>query len=135
MASATSAGTGLASIPSAEQMSAKSSSSASKRPMCCTSRWQSSLRGKKSEHIALAASGKYDPDKILMVGDAPGDMKAARANDALFFPVNPSREEASWQVFIEEAVDRFLSGDYAGAYEEKLVAEFDTFLPEHPPWR
>jgi len=92
-------------------------------------------RGKKSEHIALAASGKYDPDKILMVGDAPGDMKAARANDALFFPVNPSREEDSWKVFLDEAADRFLAGKYAGGYEAKLIAEFDTYLPEQPPWK
>ena len=92
-------------------------------------------RGKKSEHIALAAGGKYDPDKILMVGDAPGDMKAARANNALFFPTNPSREEASWKLFFDEAMDRFLAGEYAGDYEAKLVAEFDTYLPENPPWK
>lgn len=92
-------------------------------------------RGSKAEHIELAASGKYDPDKILMVGDAPGDMKAARANNALFFPVNPSREEESWKRFFEEAVDRFLAGGYAGDYEAKLITEFDTYLPEKPPWK
>ena len=92
-------------------------------------------RGKKSEHIALAAGGKYDADKILMIGDAPGDMKAARANDALFYPVNPGHEEASWQRFVDEACDKFLAGEYAGDYEAELIAEFDTYLPEHPPWQ
>jgi len=62
-------------------------------------------------------------------------MKAARANDALFFPVNPGSEEESWERFYNEARDRFLSGTYAGSYEEKLVAEFETFLPEIPPWK
>ena len=29
--------------------------------------------GSKKEHLALAAVGRYEPAKILMVGDAPGD--------------------------------------------------------------
>mgnify|MGYP000309451779 CR=1 FL=1 len=40
--------------------------------------------GTKTQHIAFAAKGKYPPGKILMIGDAPGDMKAAKANNALF---------------------------------------------------
>ena len=91
-------------------------------------------RGKKSEHLALAAGGKYPREKALMIGDAPGDMKAARANNALFFPVNPGHEEASWARFHDEACDKFLAGEYAGAYEASLIAEFETLLPEHPPW-
>jgi len=42
---------------------------------------------KREEHLALTAGGKYPPEKILMIGDAPGDMKAAKANDAMFFTV------------------------------------------------
>ena len=34
--------------------------------------------GTKAEHIQFAAGGKYPPEKILMIGDAPGDFKAAR---------------------------------------------------------
>jgi len=91
--------------------------------------------GTKAEHIALAAGGKYPPGHVLMVGDAPGDMKAARQNDALFFPINPGREVSSWARFYEEAAERFLEGAYAGDYEAELVAEFDTCLPETPPWK
>jgi len=91
--------------------------------------------GSKTEHLALAAGGKYPPEKILMVGDAPGDMKAARGNGALFFPVNPGEEEKSWQRMAEEAFDRFVESTYAGEYEAKLIAEFDALLPETPPWR
>ena len=90
--------------------------------------------GKKSEHIELAAGGKYPAEKILMIGDAPGDLKAARDNHALFFPINPGDEEASWQRFHEEALDRFFSGTYAGDYEKALLNEFDKLLPESPPW-
>ena len=91
--------------------------------------------GTKSQHLALAAKGKYAPNQILMIGDAPGDMKAARANDALFFPVNPGHEEESWQRFYEEAVHRFLADEYAGDYEAALIAEFEKLLPDLPPWK
>jgi hypothetical protein len=62
-------------------------------------------------------------------------MKAARANDALFYPINPGAEEESWARFYEEARHRFLEGTYAGDYEAKLVAEFDRYLPDVPPWK
>src|SRR5215207_6813143 len=52
--------------------------------------------GTKTEHLRFAAKDKYAPAKILMVGDAPGDQKAAKSNGALFFPIVPGREEASW---------------------------------------
>ena len=91
--------------------------------------------GKKAEHLELAAGGKYPSDRILMIGDAPGDMKAARANNALFFPINPGHEEASWEIFHNEAMGRFFDGTYAGDYEAKLIAKFDTYLPEKPPWK
>jgi len=91
--------------------------------------------GSKSEHLALAARGRYAPDRMLMIGDAPGDLKAARANDALFYPINPGHEEASWQRFYEEAMHRFLAGEYTGAYEAALIAEFEKLLPEMPPWK
>ena len=91
--------------------------------------------GKKAVHLQLAAGERYDPDKILMIGDAPGDMKAAKANDALFYPINPGAEEQSWQRFFEEAMDRFFQGTYAGRYEASLIEEFDRFLPSTPPWK
>ena len=91
--------------------------------------------GNKALHLELAAKGKYASDHILMIGDAPGDMRAAKANDALFYPINPGREEVSWQRFYEEAVHRFLAGEYAGDYEAGLIAEFEATLPDVPPWK
>ena len=90
--------------------------------------------GTKTEHLALASRDQYDKKKCLMIGDAPGDRKAAKANDMLFYPINPGHEEASWQRFYEESIDKFLAGEFAGDYEAKLIAEFDSYLPEHPPW-
>jgi phosphoglycolate phosphatase-like HAD superfamily hydrolase len=90
--------------------------------------------GTKALHLRLAAGSRYEPGRVLMIGDAPGDMKAARANDALFYPINPGHEEASWQQFSEEAVHKFLAGEYAGEYEAALIAEFEKLLPDVPPW-
>jgi phosphoglycolate phosphatase-like HAD superfamily hydrolase len=91
--------------------------------------------GKKALHLELAAKGKYTPDHVLMIGDAPGDMKAARANEALFYPINPGHEEESWQRFYEEAMHKFLAEEYVGEYEAAVIAEFETLLPEVPPWK
>lgn len=91
--------------------------------------------GTKAQQLQLATKGKYLPAHILMIGDAPGDLYAARSNAALFYPIFPEREDESWERFVEEAFDKFLRGEYAGAYEEKLIGEFENLLPEIPPWK
>jgi phosphoglycolate phosphatase-like HAD superfamily hydrolase len=88
--------------------------------------------GAKKEVLRVAR--KYPPGQGLMVGDAPGDLQAAEANECLFFPINPGREESSWQRLFEEGIERFLSGAFAGDYQRKLIEEFDQLLPERPPW-
>jgi phosphoglycolate phosphatase-like HAD superfamily hydrolase len=88
--------------------------------------------GTKKETLALAA--KYPAGHTLMIGDAPGDYRAAEANKALFFPINPGAEDASWERFYREGIDRFLGGKFAGAYQQELLREFDSYLPERPPW-
>ncbi len=89
--------------------------------------------GTKKQFMAMAA--KYPPDHALMIGDAPGDYAAATANAALFFPINPGAEEASWKRFVDEGIGRFLGGTFAGQYQAQLLAEFDSYLPAKPPWR
>ena len=90
--------------------------------------------GTKTQHLSYATKGKYKENRVLMIGDAPGDIEAAKANDALFYPINPGREVESWKRFHDEAFDRFLNGQYAGGYEATLIAEYDSYLPEKPPW-
>ena len=69
-----------------------------------------------------------------MIGDAPGDFNAARANSALFFPINPGAEEASWKRLFDEGIERFFGGTFAGTYQQELLDEFERYLPENPPW-
>ena len=90
--------------------------------------------GTKTEHLQLAAADKYPAEKVLMIGDAPGDHKAAKANGVLFYPILPGHEEVSWERLHSEALDRFFAGKYAGDYEAKLFAQFDASLPERPSW-
>jgi phosphoglycolate phosphatase-like HAD superfamily hydrolase len=90
--------------------------------------------GTKTEHLKFAAKDKFPPGRILMIGDAPGDFKAAKANGALFFPINPGDEEASWQRLHDEGLDRFFAATFAGDYEAGLVRQFDACLPENPNW-
>jgi phosphoglycolate phosphatase-like HAD superfamily hydrolase len=91
--------------------------------------------GGKQEILERTTKHGYAPGRVLMIGDAPGDLKAARGAGALFFPINPGHEEASWERFFKEAVARFLAGTYAGSYEDGLIAEFDRYLPERAPWQ
>ena len=90
--------------------------------------------GTKTEHLKFAAVNKYESDKILMIGDAPGDHKAAKDNGVLFYPILPGNEEYSWERLNKESLHRFFTGTYAGEYEEKLFSEFDDCLPENPNW-
>ena len=88
--------------------------------------------GTKKQTLANAA--KYDPNRVLMIGDAPGDYRAAAANQCLFFPINPAAEEASWKRLLEEGIEHFLNGTFAGDYQTVLLEEFDATLPDQPPW-
>ena len=91
--------------------------------------------GKKTEHLAaMAGQDRYPPDRRLMIGDAPGDRKAAEATGCLFYPVCPGHEEESWDRLCNEALEKFFTGSYAGAYQAERIREFEALLPEQPPW-
>ena len=91
--------------------------------------------GSKSDHIRYASEGKYPPERILMIGDSPGDMAAAEANRALFFPIIPGHETESWRELSGEGLGRFLEGKFAGTYQDGLLKRFRTGLLAAPPWR
>jgi len=91
--------------------------------------------GTKTEHIALSAKGKYPDKKILMIGDAYGDLDAAKKNGILFFPIIPGQEDKSWEILLNESLARFIDGSFSGSYEESLIKEFRKSLPSAPPWK
>ena len=89
--------------------------------------------GSKKEIIA-ALKGDYEQGHVLMIGDAPGDLAAAHANDALFYPICPDEEGQSWSRF-GECMDAFLNERYAGEAEQKNIEYFETLLPSEPKWK
>ena len=80
--------------------------------------------GTKTACIARQMEKGYDGDHVLMIGDAPGDGRAAERNGALFFPIVCGREAESWRQLLEEGFERFLNGTYRGAYAEGRMKEF-----------
>ena len=90
--------------------------------------------GSKKEHLQLAAAGKYEPSRSLMIGDAPGDLNAAQANQFRFYPIIPGHEEESWERFHGEIINLFFEGGYTREMEDRLVRDFHSCLPEKPAW-
>lgn len=90
--------------------------------------------GPKRVQLAEAAGGRYPPERVLMVGDAPADLEAARHAGVLFYPIVPGEEPQSWRRLREEAFPRFLDETYAGDYAETLIRHFQQTLPVDPPW-
>lgn len=90
--------------------------------------------GGKKDCIRKAMEGRYAPDHVLMVGDAPGDHDAAESNGVLFYPIIPGQEVESWALLRSEAAGKFRDGAYAGAYMDGLLARFDSVLRDEPDW-
>ena len=63
-----------------------------------------------------------------MIGDAPGDLIAAKKNKVLFYPILAGKEEFSWKRLGSEAIQLFINGLYKGEYEENLIEEFYSIL-------
>lgn len=80
--------------------------------------------GSKTEQIRRVSGEKYSPEHVLMIGDSAGDLKAAAANHAMFFPIIPGRETESWRELAGEGLVRFLSDGFAGDYQKKLLEAF-----------
>jgi len=86
--------------------------------------------GSKAEQIKLAAANKYDKRRVLLIGDALGDLEAARDVGISFYPIQPGDEDASWKRFHEEIYGVFLAGRYKGLFEDSFVDRFVAALPE-----
>ena len=81
-------------------------------------------KGSKKECISKLLSMGYEKGKTLMIGDALGDEKAAKSNDVFFYPIVTRKENKSWKIFCSEAFDEFISGRYAGEYQNKFTDRF-----------
>ncbi|MBR2717712.1 MAG: HAD family hydrolase [Clostridia bacterium] len=80
--------------------------------------------GSKAHCISELLKKGYDPAKVLMCGDAPGDLAAAEKNGVGYYPILVRKEKESWQEFMDEGFQRLLDGTYAGDYQEKKKTGF-----------
>ena len=84
--------------------------------------------GSKAYCISRLCEKGYGLENILMCGDAPGDDAAAASNGVLYCPILVNHENESWQLFLDEALDRFVNGKYAGEYQAARRAAFNHNL-------
>ena len=75
--------------------------------------------GSKAACIKEMLRFGYDPNKVVMIGDAPGDCDAAEKNGVHYFPILVSHEKESWEEAISTAFAKLRSGDYAPYGTEK----------------
>lgn len=80
--------------------------------------------GTQAEGIRKMIELGYQKDHILMIGDSVGDYEAAKSQGVFFYPIVENSEEESWSKWRSESFERFLSGTYQGAYQEKVLEAF-----------
>ncbi len=69
-------------------------------------------RGSKAAAIKEIKSLGFEKEKILMVGDAPGDLDAAKVNEVHFYPILFGKEKESWETLVAKILSEFISGHY-----------------------
>ncbi len=84
--------------------------------------------GSKAFCIGELMKKGYDPAKILMVGDAPGDRDAAMKNGVRYYPILVGKEGESWTRLKEEAFPKLLAGTFDDEYQAMLIREFEQNL-------
>lgn len=80
--------------------------------------------GTKSECIRALIHQGYREDHILVLGDAPGDERAAACNGVLYYPILAGHENDSWEQLTEEALPKLFAGEYTQSYRQALLSQF-----------
>ena len=68
--------------------------------------------GSKAACIGEMMKFGYDPKKVVMIGDAPGDCDAAEKNGVYYYPILVNHEKESWDEAIAVAYDKLRAGGY-----------------------
>ena len=79
--------------------------------------------GSKAACIAEMMKFGYDPSKVVMIGDAPGDCDAAEKNGVYYYPILVNHEKESWDEAVATAFGKLQNGTY-GDYEANKKQEF-----------
>ena len=78
--------------------------------------------GSKAACIKEMMKFGYDPKKVVMIGDAPGDCDAAEKNGVYYYPILVNHEKESWEEAIVTAFTKLQSDEYADYGAQKKQA-------------
>ena len=87
--------------------------------------------GTKAASIQSLIDNGYDKNKILMVGDAPGDSDAAKSCGVHYFPILFGEEASSWNKLTLEALGKLISGTYTVDYQASVDKTFTDILEKY----
>lgn len=79
--------------------------------------------GSKKSCIGRLLTWGYEKEHVMMVGDAPGDMEAAKGNGVFYYPILVGNEAKSWSG-LEEAAGKLKEGTYGSEYQSEVETAF-----------
>ena len=86
--------------------------------------------GTKVACISCMIEKGYSPDKILMIGDAGGDYRAAVKAGVRFYPILAGHEVESWKDLKKGVIDAFVAGEYSRELEAERIEKFHSNLAD-----
>lgn len=76
--------------------------------------------GKKKEIIQSLIKEKDEKSLFIMIGDAPGDLRAAKKNNILFYPILAGKEVVSWKEFNKNIINKIVNRSYKNIEKEYI---------------
>lgn len=83
-------------------------------------------KGSKKECIANLIEQGYSKNKMIMLGDSPGDYKAAFDNEVWFYPILFNHEKESWDKFKNVYFDKFVNNHFNEEIQNELLNSFNN---------
>lgn len=84
--------------------------------------------GSKTFCINALLEKGYEKKNVIMIGDAPGDIKAAEDNGVWCYPIIVGKEAESWKRFKEEVLDLLIKGKLTNEMQESWINEYYAAL-------
>ncbi|TWS95369.1 HAD family hydrolase [Streptococcus sp. sy018] len=81
-------------------------------------------RGKKEDVLAQLVQNSSEATSILMIGDSPGDLQAAKQNRVCFYPILVGQETLSWENLNKTYIQYFLNNQWNQDVETDLSNQF-----------
>lgn len=80
--------------------------------------------GSKSACMKQMLTFGYENQNVLMIGDALGDINAAKDSDILYYPILANQEVYSWKKFKDTILELFLQNQYKEKWMKLCENEF-----------